>query len=385
MRTGGERNKPWARWTVLRPLEGETGTPSVSLVVDDTWVNQNVEWRSKSDIVGQSENLFRWIAFRNLDESSFDGRLPCVNLNCLFDIEQKIAIPMALFSPSYPVSVMQETEYVSPGTTATEPGMIPDDTIENYRLLHHAQKYSSSNGAASGATLAEARLHAICELIERDAESIFYLKAFSVGRPDTFALVDKKTIEPRQSVIWQSVEEAIETEIIVIDLTTDIQVPVYGAYGLSGRDFRGLAWAGHGCSINSAYALERALLELKQCYDIDPMLDSYWSKSSEPPLADYTGFFRRAYYFDPVSLRNNDRVAIRPIESITIEESLSKILTRFEELGQPIYAFDQLMIPDSEIWVSKLIAPGLEDLLPSFHYKLPSYRGLTLINGEKGA
>jgi YcaO-like protein with predicted kinase domain len=122
----------------------------------------------------------------------------------------------------------------------------------------------STNGLASGNTTEEALFHAICELLERDATSLWSLLSdparlateFSVGEVDD-AAVGRMSHHV----------EAAGLELRLFDQTTDLGVPCVMAIitepPLSGARLFDMA-AGYGCHPVGARAIARAITEAAQ-------------------------------------------------------------------------------------------------------------------------
>lgn len=80
-----------------------------------------------------------------------------------------------------------------------------------------------STGTASGLILKEALYRAICEIVERDAFMIAYLNKLPAKQVDLKSLKDKhinKILE---------ILERYRLELVILDLTTDISIPVFGS------------------------------------------------------------------------------------------------------------------------------------------------------------
>lgn len=119
----------------------------------------------------------------------------------------------------------------------------------------------SSNGLASGNTLAEAVVHGLCEVIERDAEASW--RATGVDRRvvlDTIAdrrvaaLVERLRVAGLRVWLW--------------DLTSDVGVPVFGCglmHDPAEPRWRSVGfYQGFGCHLDPAIAMLRALTEAVQ-------------------------------------------------------------------------------------------------------------------------
>lgn len=127
----------------------------------------------------------------------------------------------------------------------------------------------SSNGLASGNTLAEAVVHALCEVIERDAARLWELAGPMHQIATRLDLTTVTEVGCRQ--LLECYERA-GIEVAAYDLTSDLGVPVVLAHIADAfpDPFRLLApAAGAGCHLHPTTALRRALTEAAQTRLID--------------------------------------------------------------------------------------------------------------------
>jgi YcaO-like protein with predicted kinase domain len=214
----------------------------------------------------------------------------------------------------------------------------------------------TSNGLASGNNQDEALVHAICEVIERDAEALWR------ARPE-FRRLDLTTI---RDAVCSDLLEMIESaglRVAVWDITSDIPVPAYGCLLLPAED--ALDWAtasvhdGFGCHPSPSVALARAITEAAQARL------TYISGSRDDVLPDEI-----ARASDPVVLEQvrRDLDQIQVTEQFRLEPTLSKSFyediiriaeTVMATIGGEIIWCD-LMHPDLNVPVVKVFIPGLE-------------------------
>lgn len=122
--------------------------------------------------------------------------------------------------------------------------------------------YSGNTGCAIGSTYDEAVLHAVNEWIERDALSIFLLRSIYDNGPMPHR-VAPTSLPAGVRELLASAESRFDQPLFLLNLTTDIGVPVILAY-LGDQDrLYGPAY-GIGASLSSATAAERAITELVQ-------------------------------------------------------------------------------------------------------------------------
>ena len=122
----------------------------------------------------------------------------------------------------------------------------------------------STNGLASGNTTEEALFHAICELLERDATSLWSLLPDAARLATEFAAAEVEDAAVRQMSL--DIADA-GLELRLFDQTTDLGVPcvmaVISEPPLAGARMFDMA-AGYGCHPVGARAITRAITEAAQ-------------------------------------------------------------------------------------------------------------------------
>lgn len=121
---------------------------------------------------------------------------------------------------------------------------------------------TSTNGLASGNTRAEAIVHALCEVIERDA----YYKWHQRSQAEQLAkLLDNATID---SMICQMLLEKLAasgTDVKIWDITSNLGIPTFLCAIMDSSITRGTqVFAGKGTHLDKAIALSRAITEAVQ-------------------------------------------------------------------------------------------------------------------------
>lgn len=128
----------------------------------------------------------------------------------------------------------------------------------------------SNNGTAIGTTFEEAMVHAINELIERDAISCFLLSTFGRKNPKKIKIISKNSLPPYLSELIAKIESDYDEELLIVDITTDLQFPTFLVTFT--KQIHSIQPMGFGASLSTVYALERAILEALQSlhlYDED--------------------------------------------------------------------------------------------------------------------
>jgi YcaO-like protein with predicted kinase domain len=123
---------------------------------------------------------------------------------------------------------------------------------------------ASSTGLAAGNEVLEAVSHALCEVVERDAITLWNETAREARAERE---VDPATVDdPGCRALLEAYDHAA-VGVRIADLTTDVELPVFRATAVDtrGGSLRGVpAATGYGCHPSRAIALSRALTEAAQ-------------------------------------------------------------------------------------------------------------------------
>ncbi|HZC75604.1 MAG TPA: YcaO-like family protein [Gaiellaceae bacterium] len=218
---------------------------------------------------------------------------------------------------------------------------------------------SSSSGLAAGNTMLEAVSHALCEVVERDAITLWN-NATDVARAE--GTVDPTTVEdPGCRDLLEAYERAA-VGVRISDLTTDVGVPVFRAAAVDTRteSWRGVpAATGYGCHPSRAVALSRALTEAAQ----GRLTAIAGSRDDLPPstyrrLRDRSvlrGHAQRLEEASPRSFRD-----VPDLDAATLEEDVAHELDGLRSAGIREAIVVELGRKDVGIPVVRVVVPGLE-------------------------
>ena len=218
------------------------------------------------------------------------------------------------------------------------------------------EAYPDANGCAAGNTLEEAILQGYLELIERDAAAIWWYNR--IERP----AVDLTTANNPYIDEVRGYYQSIGRGIHVLDLTTDLQIPVFVAisHRLDAEEKDEILYA-FGAHVSAKIALERAVVELNQLLPIVAKReDGYLTKDKvfidwlqNARLADET--YLSPAHGQPFKNINKDYPAT-PNESIY--EAIQYCMKQTESQGMETLVLD-LTQPDVGMPVAKVMVPGL--------------------------
>ena len=239
---------------------------------------------------------------------------------------------------------------------------------------------ADSNGCASGYTIVEAQIQALYELIERDACAIWWYNRLRMPAIDT------KTFDSNFISNSKLRYESYQRELIVLDLTSDLGIPVVLAtsFKLDGTSI----CVGLGCHRDMKIAVSRAIAELDQfvaMFGLTVLNDGNQSGNRELDTWLSNESIYAHPYFTPIEgpLR---KYIPPPLESIS--EELWCLTSKIESTVGPVFYVD-LTRPETPLRTAKIIVPGLRHfwarLAPGRLYDAPvkmGYRNFALHENE---
>jgi len=232
---------------------------------------------------------------------------------------------------------------------------------------------ATTNGLAAGNTLAEAVLHALCEVIERDAVALWMMRIRHGRAPHP--LSDPERVGPASRELLTLLDKT-NMLVHIWDVTSDLDVPSYvcaiddqrsGRAPPLGRFF------GSGCHSSADVAVCRAITEAAQTRatiivgardDIDPIL--YQWMASNAILARYMA--------GPTQRRD---VEDRSFSAEDLLEDVSAVIRRLEARGIDRVLYAELPSPLDVAHCVRVLAPQLEGVVDKPWYK-PGRRALAL-------
>ncbi|MEM7742129.1 MAG: YcaO-like family protein [Pseudomonadota bacterium] len=145
------------------------------------------------------------------------------------------------------------------------PTWLPYEMVHtNYTLPRPAGEgcfSASTNGLASGNTVTEATVHAICEVIERDALTLWH---HATLRQKAAMRINLSTVDDPDCRGLLQIFEEKNLDCAVWDITSDTGIASFHCLLLDSGPDRAHLGAGTGCHLSSAVALSRALTEAVQ-------------------------------------------------------------------------------------------------------------------------
>ncbi len=219
-----------------------------------------------------------------------------------------------------------------------------------------------TNGLGAGNTYTEAIIHALYEVIERDASSEDRFSQMYFEPTDFWAksplMIDTTTM-PSDSQVWVNELENQGLNVYVQCLTNEIQVPVFKALIVDSR-FPGVegnvGFEGYGADLNSTRALFRALTEAVQSHAV-VMLGARDTYEGTPIPHRQATLRRRLDFFYPRSYITFPRGTEAPSGDLLVD--LKIILTRLADAGIRHCLVVNLTREDLQVPVIRVLVPGL--------------------------
>ncbi len=251
--------------------------------------------------------------------------------------------------------------------------MVPFESVHcNFELplpSGHGAFLMGTNGLASGNTTEEAISHGLCELIERDAKTLW-----SIARTTDYRnqrLLDLSTIDCAdcQGLLAQFTKA--EVNVAVWDITSDIGIPTFYC-GIVNKTFDPAQCAppatGFGTHPCKSIALIRALSEAAQSRltliagSRDDISNVDYLQNQNPDdlkrLNAYIDTTPATWCFEQINDWQHD----------TIDEDLALLKEKLQACGMRQILWVDLHKPEFAIPVVKVIVPGLEAM-----HSIPGY------------
>ena len=215
---------------------------------------------------------------------------------------------------------------------------------------------ANTNGLASGNSFAEAALHGVCELIERDAITLWRLGGDD-SRMD--AKMDPASVDSQLCRDLLDRYAAADLDVGLWNVTSDIEVPVFLCAVAERSDTAVEAELGAGCHPDREVALLRALTEAAQSRTtrISGSRDDYVPESYDSAAKLARNRTARLWLADPP---RRSFTEAPNLSGSSTDGDLDRVLARLREKGiEQVVAVD-LTKPDIGLPVVRAVAAGLE-------------------------
>ncbi len=259
-----------------------------------------------------------------------------------------------------------------------------DNALDCYAGLF---RYSTNSGTAIGGNFKEAIIHAINEIIERDALSIFLIKTFLSEQCSPINLINQETLPESEKYLLKNYQDILNDKILLIDCTSDLKVPTICA--ALAKKQRGVQPSGFGTSLSKSHALKRALSELLQVIHMND--EETISLENNPPELDKIEKLKNCAFFnihDHIKDGYSESKKWDEVSSFSLSPNLDDyfllLIKTINEKGYSAF-FTKNLVTDNGIEVVNVIIPGLEkfNIIMSGNIVLPSNRGMLFFKDSK--
>jgi ribosomal protein S12 methylthiotransferase accessory factor len=221
-----------------------------------------------------------------------------------------------------------------------------------------------TNGLASGNTYIEAIVHALCELIERDASSREEFRDLYCDAGDStghhVSAIDPQTLPAHaQSLLHTVLEQPVE--IRLLKLHSAVGVPVYGAV-LTDELFPGhegypLTFGGYGCDLDPERAVLRAITEAAQSHTVVTVAARDVFEGTRPAPDRAFRLQRNLDARHPQSFSAFEKPTVSPSDDLLTD--LNRLLGKFSAAGFRHCIVADLARDDLGVPVVRALVPGL--------------------------
>lgn len=270
------------------------------------------------------------------------------------------------YRPDFPIGWTEGSDLFT-----RRPTWVPYELVNadfSYEPSRRAECFlHSTNGLASGNSLAEAALHALCELVERDALAVWEAKHSEAEASDP---VELSSIDDPVCVDLLRRFDRADIGVLVWDVTSDVGIAVFRAVifdrAADGMLYPMAAAAGSGCHPAREIALSRALTEAAQSRL------TFISGSRDDRTRSVRSLSVKAVErYDRLSRVEGTRVPFRATPTFsgdTIEADLDHVLEHVRRVGADRVVLVDLSRPGLPISVVRVIASTLEGVNESRAY-----------------
>lgn len=274
------------------------------------------------------------------------------------DITRLPRVVASNFHPDRPMLWLEGKE-----ATSEAPVLVPFELVHaNFMLplpTGSGAFVMSSNGLASGNDMPEAILHALCEVIERDAVALFRCHAPSRQRA---LMLDLKTIDDLDCLELVRKFDQAGIAVGLWDITSDIGVPAFRCV-VQERDAGALRQVGPvrgmGCHPAREVAMLRALTEAAQ--GRLTLISGTRDDIGREQHADVRSVERLKLGQEWLSLRGqHDLASVPTARHDTTAEDLAWLLSRLQQVGLEQVITLDLTRREFGISVVRVLVPGLE-------------------------
>ncbi|MBP1905535.1 YcaO-like protein with predicted kinase domain [Paenibacillus turicensis] len=220
------------------------------------------------------------------------------------------------------------------------------------------KKYRTNSGCATGYSKEEAIIHGINEIVERDSLSTHLRNCFITKSIDTVNVVSPDSLNEKLKGIYYEVQNTLEEEIFLLDVTKYPEFPTYYAF-LKKLEFS-LPFKGSGTSLFSEYAIERTLLELLQHYHMHNNQNEKEAIITSALFSEYDKYYKAIKCnYDDFNIRYSSFNYNNYFEVLDLENLLQIIIELLSKYNFDVY-INQIYSSDN-LFCVKVLIPGMDN------------------------
>lgn len=274
----------------------------------------------------------------------------------MVNVERLPLVEASLYHANYPIAWVESKDLLS-GQAKWLPYEMVHTNYTDPRPSGHGCFPASSNGLASGNNMAEATAHAICEVVERDAISLWSLYGTqSIDRTS----IDLSSVDSQLCIETLAKLEAADQDTFVWDITSDTSIPTFICVIKDRTSHTPHIGVGSGTHLCREVALLRALHEAVQ------VRTTYIVGARDDITPDeYTaaGMNEKRSYFENLIAQStfaSSYLLTEDIDTGTAEGDLATVLEKLTSIGIEEVLQVDLKKPAFDIAVVRVVIPGLE-------------------------
>ena len=249
-----------------------------------------------------------------------------------------------------------------------------------YRSCDPVFARADSNGCAAGAVLEEAILQGVLELIERDAVAIWWYNRIERSCVDLDDVADSYG---RDLVMHY---QSLARELWVLDITSDVNIPVFAALSRRTDKPEEDIIYGFGCHLDPDVALVRALTEVNQSLEAVPAASGDASSQTHLGSDEAIHWWRTVRVNEHPYLKPRSSSMVRSADATEWVNPASEDIARDVQTCVDVLAsrgMDTLVLdqtrPDIDLPVVRVVVPGLRHFWARFGegrlYDVPVQQG----------
>ena len=191
---------------------------------------------------------------------------------------------------------------------------------------------ATSSGLASGATLVDAVLQGLLEIVEHDGWLI------GQSNPVELPLIDYDTVNNKRIVEVIEKIQSLGYRVISRDYSNDINIPVIRTWIINPENYTNYATSGFGASLSAEMALERSITEAVQAVGgyISPKIKRYESPNMRDMVYERNSIYG-LYYFQQKDFQVSNSTPIKSMNefpkdnSVSVKEMLDNVVTKIKK------------------------------------------------------